>query len=192
MQSAHPPSVFSGLVTYLLASFDALTSQLYQDTMVQRLRDVLLMGSVTYQVVAQPNCSQSSVPVDLTWHPPNDTNINNLEYVVNGTGIDGFIFNSSTTPASTSYSTYNWCNMPHVRAKEYPLVSAEYTLEYVEIVCSDLFFAIHFLTFARSTATTSGPHTRPTPFRASPTPGTATTKRCSTMASRNLMDPRLR
>ncbi|EXJ63691.1 hypothetical protein A1O7_00026 [Cladophialophora yegresii CBS 114405] len=134
MPSADPPPVFSGLVTYFLTSFDVLTAQLYQNTMIQRLRSVLRMGSLTYQVMAQFNCSQSSQPVDLAWHPPNDTNINNLEYVVNGTGIQGFIFNSSVTPTSTPYSTYNWCNMPHVRAKEYARVSPDYTLEYVEII----------------------------------------------------------
>ena len=98
-----------------------------------RLRDAVLLGSA-HQVVAQANCSQGSSSVDLTWHAPNATNMNSLAYAVNGTGIDGFIFNSSTTPASTSYSTYNWCNMPHVRRQEYQRAPQGYTLEYVELV----------------------------------------------------------
>jgi len=50
-------------------------------------------------------------------YPPASTNINNLTYVFNGSGAPG-IFNSSTTPNS-QYGTYNWCNMPHVRQREY-------------------------------------------------------------------------
>ncbi len=113
--------------------------------MLLRLRDGLLLGTLATEVLSQ-NCSQPSSPADLTWHPPNATDVNNLEHVVNGTGIDGFIFNSSITPATTSYGTYNWCNMPHVRAKEYPRAPQNYKLEYVEIVCgtfvSSTFFDI--------------------------------------------------
>jgi 2-phosphoxylose phosphatase len=72
--------------------------------------------------------------VDLSWHAPNSSVINNLTAVVNGTGIYGFIFSSSATPSGVPYSTYNWCNMPHVRAQEYPPAPNEYKLEYVELV----------------------------------------------------------
>ena len=77
----------------------------------------------------------SSASVDLTWHPPKSTVVNSLTSVVNGTGIYGYVFNSSTTPAGVPYSTYNWCNMPHVRAQEYPPAPSGYKLEYVELVC---------------------------------------------------------
>ena len=70
--------------------------------------------------------------VDLNWHPPNATAINSLANVINGTGVYGFVFNSSITPGS--YADYNWCNMPHVRSKEYPKANVEYELEYVEVV----------------------------------------------------------
>ena len=76
----------------------------------------------------------STAPVDLSWHAPKSTIINNLTAVVNGTGIYGYIFDSSITPASVPYSTYNWCNMPHVRAQEYPPAPSGYKLEYVELV----------------------------------------------------------
>jgi 2-phosphoxylose phosphatase len=72
--------------------------------------------------------------VDLSWHAPSSTVVNNLTAVVNGTGIYGYIFNSSTTPAGEPYGTYNWCNMPHVRAQEYPPAPSGYKLEYVELV----------------------------------------------------------
>lgn len=73
--------------------------------------------------------------VDLNWYPPNATAINNLTQVVNGDGVYGFIYNNSNIPAD-EYGTYNWCNMPHVRSTEYPVVSDEYKLQYVEVVSS--------------------------------------------------------
>ncbi|OAP58129.1 hypothetical protein AYL99_07219 [Fonsecaea erecta] len=133
--SQQPVSIFTGLLTDLLTCFNTFTSQIYENIMFVRLRDVLLFGTVAHRVVAQANCSSpSTTSVDLTWHPPNATNVNNLTFVVNGTGINGFIFNSSITPASVTYSTYNWCNMPHTRRQEYPRVDQGYTLEYVEII----------------------------------------------------------
>jgi hypothetical protein len=71
--------------------------------------------------------------VDLNWHAPNKTWINNLSQVLNGTGTNGFVFNSSQLPAGTKYGTYNWCNMPHVRKQEYVKASEEYQLAYVEV-----------------------------------------------------------
>nr|GAT53316.1 histidine phosphatase [Mycena chlorophos] len=65
-------------------------------------------------------------------YPPSASNINNLTFVLNGTGAPG-IFNSSVTPEK-DYGEYNWCNMPHVRVQEYKTPSKEYTLEYVEII----------------------------------------------------------
>ncbi len=50
-------------------------------------------------------------------YPPSSTNVNNLTFALHGTGRPG-IFDSSTTP-DKEYGTYNWCNMPHVRAREY-------------------------------------------------------------------------
>ncbi|EIM82924.1 phosphoglycerate mutase-like protein [Stereum hirsutum FP-91666 SS1] len=65
-------------------------------------------------------------------YPPNATNINDFEVALNGTGAPG-IFNSSTTPDDV-YGEYNWCNMPHVRSKEYKTPSKEFTLQYVEVI----------------------------------------------------------
>ncbi|KAH7407198.1 histidine phosphatase superfamily [Cadophora sp. MPI-SDFR-AT-0126] len=71
--------------------------------------------------------------VDLGWYAPTATAINDLTKVIGGDGVYGFIYNSSTTPAS-EYGTYNWCNMPHVRATEYKKPSSEYKLQYVEVI----------------------------------------------------------
>ncbi|OJD37360.1 histidine acid phosphatase [Diplodia corticola] len=69
------------------------------------------------------------------WHPPKSTWITDLDDVINGTGVHGFVFNGSQLPDGVPYGTYNWCNMPHVRASEYPkLASDEYQLEYVEVI----------------------------------------------------------
>jgi acid phosphatase len=76
----------------------------------------------------------ASAAADLAWYPPNQTWINNLSEVINGTGTHGFVFNSSVLPPGTPYGTYNWCNMPHVRREEYVIPDAEYKLEYVEVV----------------------------------------------------------
>ncbi|KAL5427907.1 hypothetical protein PMIN04_001109 [Paraphaeosphaeria minitans] len=72
--------------------------------------------------------------IDPSWHPPKKTWINDLGQVLNSTGTHGFYFNGSALPASSSYGTYNWCNMPHVRREEYPKASEEYALEYVEVI----------------------------------------------------------
>ncbi|KAH8883803.1 histidine acid phosphatase [Thozetella sp. PMI_491] len=71
--------------------------------------------------------------VDLSWHAPSQSQINNLTQVLSGTGVYGFIYNSSTTPDAV-YGTYNWCNMPHARAREYKKPASEYELKYVELI----------------------------------------------------------
>lgn len=73
--------------------------------------------------------------VDLGWFAPAQTLINNLTNVASNstTGVYGFIYNSSYTP-DAQYGTYNWCNMPHVRAAEYVVPSDDYELVYVELV----------------------------------------------------------
>lgn len=80
----------------------------------------------------------SAVAVDLSWHAPQSTWINDLNSIISGTDVHGFIFNSSSLPRGVKYGTYNWCNMPHVRRQEYPVASKEYELQYVEIVCRSI------------------------------------------------------
>jgi acid phosphatase len=71
--------------------------------------------------------------VDIKWYAPSQSNINNLTGVLSGSGVYGFIYNTSHTP-DAQYGTYNWCNMPHVRKREYIKPSDEYELKYVELV----------------------------------------------------------
>lgn len=70
---------------------------------------------------------------DVKWHAPAQSSINNLTSAVHGSGVYGFIYNSSATPDS-QYGTYNWCNMPHVRDSEYVRPGPEFELQYVELV----------------------------------------------------------
>ena len=78
--------------------------------------------------------AKSNQTVDLSWHKPTATSINNLSTLLNTPGIYGYIFNSSTNPDGTPYGTYNWCNMPHAREKEYVKAPAGFQLAYVEVV----------------------------------------------------------
>lgn len=49
------------------------------------------------------NAANNTTSVDLSWHPPVSSNINNLNTAINGSGIYGFIFNSSILPAGVPY-----------------------------------------------------------------------------------------
>jgi acid phosphatase len=75
----------------------------------------------------------SATAVDNSWHPPDASDINNLDRALDSDGVFGFIFNSSDTPPE-QYGRYNYCNMPHVRKTEYQRAPAEYELAYVEVV----------------------------------------------------------
>jgi hypothetical protein len=81
-----------------------------------------------------PLVAAQNTTVDLSWHAPKKTWINDLSGVLKGNGTHDFYFNGSKLPAGAKYGTYNWCNMPHVRRDEYPVPSREYKLEYVEVV----------------------------------------------------------
>ncbi|TPX09855.1 uncharacterized protein E0L32_008877 [Thyridium curvatum] len=70
--------------------------------------------------------------VDLKWHAPAASKVNNLTQVLTGNGVYDFIFDTSKTP-DDKYGVYNWCNMPHVRKTEYVKASDEFELQYVEV-----------------------------------------------------------
>ncbi|KPI37932.1 uncharacterized protein AB675_3082 [Cyphellophora attinorum] len=77
--------------------------------------------------------ASNSAQIDLSWHPPNATSVNNLTAVLNDSGVYGLLINP-VTPSEVPYSTYNYCNMPHVRRQEYQPAPPEYKLEYVEVI----------------------------------------------------------
>ncbi|KAG6853272.1 hypothetical protein C0991_005543 [Blastosporella zonata] len=76
------------------------------------------------------SATETAATVNVVHYPPNATNINNLAFALNGSGAPG-IYTSSVTPTKV-YGEYNWCNMPHVRTREYKTPSRDFTLEYVE------------------------------------------------------------
>lgn len=100
----------------------------------QEISNILFYRSSTFMhAVAASFARHGAADVDLSWHAPNLTAVNNLPRVIAGSGVYGFIYNSSVTPDS-EYGRYNWGNMPHVRATEYKKPPAEYKLQYVEVV----------------------------------------------------------
>jgi hypothetical protein len=92
-----------------------------------------LQGRTVTALVASFAIVQGVNAIDTAWHKPNATRINNLDKVLSGDGVYGFIFNSSHTP-DREYGQYNWCNMPHVRRSEYRKAPDEYELQYIEVV----------------------------------------------------------
>lgn len=76
--------------------------------------------------------------VDMMWHPPAQSWLSDLTTVVNGTGTYGLHFSGSDLPDGAKYGEYNYCNMPHVRTKEYKKPNSSYELLYVEVVCNIL------------------------------------------------------
>ncbi|KAI8937712.1 hypothetical protein NX059_005413 [Plenodomus lindquistii] len=99
------------------------------DVLSIKMSAPLMLASLISAVSAK-----NSTAIDLSWHAPKKSWINDLNQVINGTGTNGFIFNSSQLPSEVPYGTYNWCNMPHVRKQEYKKVSEEYELVYVEFI----------------------------------------------------------
>uniref|UniRef100_A0A093UPZ5 Lysophosphatidic acid phosphatase type 6 n=1 Tax=Talaromyces marneffei PM1 TaxID=1077442 RepID=A0A093UPZ5_TALMA len=75
----------------------------------------------------------TTLAVDNSWHPPDPSAINNLDLNLGSDGVFDFIFDTSLTP-DERYGQYNYCNMPHVRRREYVVAPAEYELVYVEIL----------------------------------------------------------
>ncbi|OKL56755.1 hypothetical protein UA08_07907 [Talaromyces atroroseus] len=71
--------------------------------------------------------------VDNSWHPPNLSAINDLDHNLASDGVFDFIFDSSLVPDHL-YGQYNYCNMPHVRKREYVVAPEEYELVYVEVI----------------------------------------------------------
>ena len=123
--SPHATKVVIALSLVLLLQFIAQQiSAMFSDN---RSKLLLAFASVG---VGRGALAQS---VDVTWHAPSQSQINNLTQVLSGSGVYGFIYNTSVTP-DAQYGTYNWCNMPHARSREYKKASSEYELRYVELV----------------------------------------------------------
>ncbi|KAK4655784.1 hypothetical protein QC762_0053610 [Podospora pseudocomata] len=125
-----------GLLVQLLNQDLISTTDMMQSTLssAASLTAILLARlGLSHASNAPESLESEDFEIDLSWYPPKPSSITNLTTVFNSTGVWGFIFNTSHTPDS-QYGTYNWCNMPHVRAKEYPRPPSEYELLYVEVI----------------------------------------------------------
>lgn len=83
-----------------------------------------------------PRSAQNNSPsFNGSWFSPDNTQINDLEAVINGTDVFGFIFSDVyNPPGNASDGIRNWCNMPHVNSDTYPVPPVGYSLEYVEVI----------------------------------------------------------
>jgi len=100
-----------------------------KDYFAMRSSSSLFFAAVTATLAGHGKAAD----IDLGWYKPNATAINNLDEIIQGDGVWGYIYNSSVTPDS-KYGIYNWCNMPHVRKTEYKKAPAGFKLQYVELV----------------------------------------------------------
>lgn len=89
---------------------------------------ITLVEPATQSAAAQPLIVGG---VDIGWYPSSQTAYNNLSAVLNGVGVPNFTFDPS---GEWQDGGYNWCNMPHVRVKGYERPSADFELQYVEII----------------------------------------------------------
>ena len=123
------PVFGSSRITWLIPflSIFLIYDIIYQEVAVMQFKPSFIAAAAAG--LARHGVAQA---IDLSWHAPNATAINNLTQVVGGDGIYGWILNNSATP-DNEYGIYNWCNMPHVRKTEYKKPSSEYKLQYVEL-----------------------------------------------------------
>lgn len=143
----------------------ALGSSLYLVVSIGMLINQWILPTFGYLTLLD---AQNSSSIDTLWHPPTLNQINDLDTVINGKDVYGFIFNNSYALASNGYyGGYDYCNMPHVNRAKYVKPPESYTLEYVEVIHR---------------------HHKRTPYAANtfpenPTHGTVATKDSSTMAN---------
>ena len=132
MRSWKPHPVFRLLLTFALVAFTVQTAISVMMRFSKSIPSLLAAAQYVSYGAAAPEHGRcpANTDVSVKWYPPASTQVNNLETVINGTGIYGFIFNSSQGPLNT----YNWCNMPHANTQTYRKADSSYKLEYVELI----------------------------------------------------------
>lgn len=93
-----------------------------------------MLWIIAFEAVKGVAQSLDGLYSNITYYPPinGSTATSNLTWALDGSGAPG-IYNSSVTP-NGSYGIYNWCDMPHVRAQNYPRPAQNMTLQYVEMI----------------------------------------------------------
>lgn len=74
--------------------------------------------------------STPNIPVHIS---PKDVDVGNLDKVL-ADSIASIGAYKASYVGPNDYGSYNYCNMPHVRASEYIVPSPEYELKYVEVI----------------------------------------------------------
>lgn len=120
-------------VSQSLHFFSYATTALITLLVLSKMLSVL-MPTAQVAVLAASVGSLNASSIEKNYHAPGKSALNDLDSVLAGSGIHGFIFNTSQTPSNLPYSTYNWCNMPHIRKDEYILPPPEYELRFVELI----------------------------------------------------------
>ncbi|KAK9381864.1 histidine phosphatase superfamily [Kockiozyma suomiensis] len=90
--------------------------------------------SIFSAVLAGASVASAAYTLDgITHYPPVNNSFNSIDAVfAASSGTNGGYYNLSTV-ADIDYGAYNYCNMPHVRAREYE-VPTGYSLQYLEII----------------------------------------------------------
>lgn len=163
-----------GLLIYLASSLTMVAGR-------------FILPTLGFIAAATGTPTASTSRPSTNWYPPKQTQLEDLESVIHGSGVYGFIFNNSYAPSSnTYYGGYNWCNMPSVNKQTYVTAPEQYNLEYVEVVSvrqPDMQVRSADC-HCRYTGIINALRTRPIHFPEKAIPGNVMTKGYSTMADR--------
>ncbi|KAK9449671.1 histidine phosphatase superfamily [Limtongia smithiae] len=101
--------------------------------MLSTLAAVLASISLASAATSNTSTTATSTFGTIKHYPPLSNAFNDLDSVFNASsGTNGGYYNTSFV-ADEDYGAYNYCNMPHVRPREY-VVPEGYDLQYVEIL----------------------------------------------------------
>jgi 2-phosphoxylose phosphatase len=92
----------------------------------------MLLGWTDFLIPALSVLPGTSRAAPGSYYPPARSGFNNLDAALHGTGVFGFVFDSSSQIPDEE-GAFNFCNMPHVRRATYVRPGDEYELAYVEV-----------------------------------------------------------
>ena len=114
-------------------------------TLMAFLVSLFLLAHMEFNFSLAKNTEEPSDPSPQdAWHSPVQSPIDDLNAVLNDSGVFGFVFEESGSSPSPEkkampYEGWNWCKMPHVNTKTYTKPPEQYELQYVEVVCCNPF-----------------------------------------------------
>ena len=96
------PTLLSLCLLFLLLLYTALSVTMRFYHFPAALSSLALLASST-------TAQSTNSFIDLSWHEPISSQINNLTFAINASGVYGFVFDSSNLPANVSYGKSNNC-----------------------------------------------------------------------------------